>query len=108
MRTFFREGEEVWAREFNKDILWSPAKIVRKKGRVLYDIVLGDDRKATHVNQLRKRSCSNVSVRVPAHVPVRTSFEPETPPVSQPPHEARTTARSRAAPARLSYHSLGG
>ena len=25
-RTIFREGEEVWAREFNKDILWSPAK----------------------------------------------------------------------------------
>ena len=38
VRTIFREGEEVWAREFNKDILWSAAKIVRKKGRVLYDI----------------------------------------------------------------------
>ena len=44
-RTIFREGEEVWAREFNKDILWSPAKIVRKKGRVLYDIKLSDGRK---------------------------------------------------------------
>ena len=101
----FQEEEEVWAREFNKDILWSPAKIVRKKGRVLYDIKLGDGRKATrHVNQLRKHSCSNVSVRVP----VRTSLEPETQPVSQPLLEARTTARSRVAPSRLTYHSLGG
>ena len=102
VRTIFREGEEVWAREFNKDILQSPAKIVRKKGRVLYDIKFSDGRKATrHVNQLRKRSCSNVSVRVPAHVPVRTSLEPETQSVSQLPLEARTTSRSRAVPARL-------
>ena len=105
----FREGEEVWAREFNKDILWGPAKILRKKGRVLYDIKLSDGRKATrHVDQLRKRSCSNLSVRVPVHVPVSTSLEPETQSVAQPPLEARTTARSRAAPARLIYHSLGG
>ena len=78
-------------------------------GRVLYDIKFSDGRKATrHVNQLRKRSCSNVSVRVPVHVPVRTSLEPETQPVAQPPLEARTTARSRAAPSCLTYHSLGG
>ena len=107
VRTIFREGEEVWAREFNKDILWSPSKIVRRKGRVLYDIKLGDGRKATrHVNQLRKRSCSNVSVRVPVHVPVRTSLEPETQPVAQPSLEARTSTRSRAAPSRLTYDHL--
>ena len=34
------------------------------------------------LHQLRKRSCSNVSVRVPVHVPVRTSLEPETQPVA--------------------------
>ena len=70
---------------------------------------LGDGRKATpHVNQLRKRSCGNVSVRVSAHVPVRTSLEPETQPVSQPPLEARTSAKCRTAPSRLTYHRLGG
>ena len=54
------------------------------------------------------RSCSNVSVRVPVHVPVRTSLEPETQPVAQPPLEARTSTRSRAAPSRLTYDRLGG
>ncbi|PIC15867.1 hypothetical protein B9Z55_022683 [Caenorhabditis nigoni] len=53
----YNHGDKVFAKVFEKNTWsWKPATVVRRQGRVVYDVVLADGReRVVHANQLKSR-----------------------------------------------------
>ncbi|KAF5396898.1 hypothetical protein PHET_09589 [Paragonimus heterotremus] len=53
----FNIGDSVLARDFRGQDKWTAVVISKRKGKVIYEVSVGEDTRRKHINQLRRNPC---------------------------------------------------
>ncbi|VDP35107.1 unnamed protein product [Schistosoma curassoni] len=96
-RSTYDVGCPVFARDYRPTHSpWAEARVVRRVGRVMYEVEVGSDRWQRHRNQLRKRLAPDrpsTESNIPLDILLDTFNLPATPPKEKPQQQAETRPR---------------